>query len=107
MSEAPDVATAAPSEAEPLRRHLTWPYGHGHNHGMRTMAAGKFKDTCLQTLDEVAAHRRPVVITKRGVPVAKLVPVTAVTRQRSLSGSIIAESGDPYRTGETWDADRS
>jgi prevent-host-death family protein len=71
------------------------------------MAAGKFKDTCLQTLDEVAAQRRPVVITKRGVPVAKLVPITATTRARSLVGSIIAESGDPYSTGETWDADRS
>ena len=71
---------------------------------MRTMAAGKFKDTCLQTLDEVAAQRRPVVITKRGRPVAKLVPVTATTRPRSLAGSVVAESGDPYGTGEVWHA---
>ena len=46
---------------------------------MKTIAAGKFKDICLQTLDEVAANRQPVVITKRGRPVAKLVPIAAAT----------------------------
>jgi prevent-host-death family protein len=74
---------------------------------MKTLAAGKFKDVCLQTLDEVAASRRPVVITKRGRPVAKLVPIAPVSRGRSLVGSIIFETGDPYSTGEVWDADRS
>lgn len=73
---------------------------------MKTLAAGKFKDVCLQTLDEVAASRRPVVITKRGRPVAKLVPITGGARPRSLTGSIVAESGDPFSTGEVWDADR-
>jgi antitoxin (DNA-binding transcriptional repressor) of toxin-antitoxin stability system len=86
---------------------FTWPYGYGHNGHMKTLAAGKFKDICLQTLDEVAASRRPVVITKRGRPVAKLVPITAPSRARSLVGSVVAESGDPYRTGEVWDADRT
>ena len=56
---------------------LTWPYSYGHNDHMRTIAAGKFKDVCLQTLDEVATQRRPVVITKRGRPVAKLVPIAS------------------------------
>lgn len=74
---------------------------------MKTMAAGKFKDVCLQTLDEVALHRTPVVITKRGRPVAKLVPIIATTGARALAGSIVAETGDPYSTGEVWDADRS
>ena len=85
---------------------LPWPYGHGYNGRMKTMAAGKFKDVCLQTLDEVAATRRPVVITKRRQPVAKLVPITAPGRTRTLSGSIVAETGDPFSTGEVWDADR-
>jgi prevent-host-death family protein len=83
-----------------------WPYGHGYNDEMKTLAAGKFKDICLQTLDEVAATRRPVVITKRGRPVAKLVPIATTLGKRSLVGSVIFESGDPYSTGETWDADR-
>ncbi len=42
---------------------------------MRTMAAGKFKATCLAVMDEVQAKREPVVITKNGRPVAKMVPV--------------------------------
>jgi prevent-host-death family protein len=43
---------------------------------MKTMAAGKFKATCLAVMDEVQAKREPVVITKNGKPVAKLVPIT-------------------------------
>ena len=85
---------------------LPWPYGHGYNNAMKTMAAGKFKDTCLQTLDEVAASRTPVVITKRGRPVAKLVPITAPARVGALAGSVVAESGDPFSTGQVWDAER-
>ena len=74
---------------------------------MKTMAAGKFKDVCLQTLDEVAATRHPVVITKRGRPVAKLVPIAAPARGKTLAGSIVSESGDPFSTGEAWDVDRT
>lgn len=39
------------------------------------MGAGQFKAVCLRVLDEVAESRRPVTITKRGRPVARLVPV--------------------------------
>ncbi|MSO61554.1 MAG: type II toxin-antitoxin system Phd/YefM family antitoxin [Acidobacteria bacterium] len=35
---------------------------------MKTMAAGRFKDVCLKTLDEVERTKSPVVITKRGRP---------------------------------------
>lgn len=83
-----------------------WPYGHGYNDLMKTMAAGKFKDVCLQALDEVANTRRPIVITKRGQPVAKLVPIAAAARKRSLAGSVVAETGASFTTGEVWDADR-
>ena len=72
---------------------------------MRTIAAGRFKDVCLKMLDEVAVTRTPVVITKRGKPVAQLVPYVAPDRVRSLAGSILRETGDPYGTGEEWDAD--
>ena len=42
---------------------------------MKTIPAGKFKARCLAIMDEVQAKRQAVVITKRGKPVAKLVPV--------------------------------
>jgi prevent-host-death family protein len=41
----------------------------------RYVAAAEFKANCLRLMDEVAQQRRPIVITKRGKPVAKLVPV--------------------------------
>ena len=41
------------------------------------MPAGVFKARCLKVMDEVQKGRREVVITKHGVPVAKLVPVEA------------------------------
>ena len=42
---------------------------------MQTMGAGAFKAKCLQVMDEVQAKRTSVLITKRGRPVARLVPV--------------------------------
>ena len=41
---------------------------------MRTMSAGEFKTHCLRVMEEVRQRREAVVITKRGVAVAKLVP---------------------------------
>lgn len=75
---------------------------------MSRMAAGKFKDQCLRVLDRVAATRTPVTITKRGKPVATVVPYTAPRQKaESLAGSIVREHGDPFGTGQTWDADPS
>ena len=39
------------------------------------VTAAEFKAKCLRLMDEVAKHRIPLVITKRGKPIAKLVPV--------------------------------
>lgn len=41
---------------------------------MKTMPAGEFKAKCLRVMEEVRKYRTPVVITKKGKPVAKLVP---------------------------------
>jgi len=41
---------------------------------MSQMGAADFKAHCLQVMEQVRRTRREVVITKRGVPVAKLVP---------------------------------
>jgi prevent-host-death family protein len=42
---------------------------------MRTIAAGDFKARCLALMDEVQKTREPITITKRGKPVARVVPV--------------------------------
>ena len=39
------------------------------------MAAGEFKSRCLKLMDHVQKHHEEIIITKRGTPAAKLVPV--------------------------------
>lgn len=41
---------------------------------MKHIGAGAFKARCLKLMDEVQNTREPLVITKKGRPVAKLVP---------------------------------
>ena len=41
---------------------------------MKQMPAGEFKTQCLAVMDKVLQTGEPVVITKHGKPVAKLVP---------------------------------
>jgi prevent-host-death family protein len=41
---------------------------------MKTMPAGEFKAQCLAIMDQVSQSGEPVLITKHGRPVAKLVP---------------------------------
>lgn len=41
---------------------------------MKKMAAGQFKNRCLAVMDQVQQSGEPVLITKHGKPVAKLVP---------------------------------
>ncbi len=65
---------------------------------MREMGAGEFKTHCLAVMDEVQAKREPVVITKRGKPVAKLVPVDLEAGKDPIFGLLkdkITILGDP------------
>ncbi len=75
---------------------------------MKTMPAGKFKAHCLKVMDEVRARREPVIITKKGVPMAKLVP--ASERQRDVFGCMAGTAeirGDietPVIPAKSWKA---
>ncbi len=46
-----------------------------------TMGATEFKAHCLEVLDNVERTRTPLTITKRGKPVAQIVPVAGEKRQ--------------------------
>lgn len=50
------------------------------------IAAAAFKARCLQLMDEVARTREPIVITKRGRPVARLLPVEDAKASTPLWG---------------------
>jgi prevent-host-death family protein len=69
---------------------------HGHRLAMsRVIKASEFKAKCLAVLDEVERTREPVVITKRGKPVAQLVPhVTVKTKLWGLLKDELFIEGD-------------
>jgi prevent-host-death family protein len=75
---------------------------------MKTMAAGKFKAQCLKVMDRVNATREPVVITKKGRPVAKLVPVNSPGEDffGCLAGTmeIVSDIESPVEPPEAWEA---
>ena len=70
---------------------------------MKKINAAKFKEQCLQILDNV--EQEGLIITKHGKPVAKLIPVEAGFS--SLIGSLkdrIRFNGNLLSTGIKWDA---
>ena len=74
-----------------------------------TIPAGQFKAQCLSLIDQVNRTHQVIVITKRGKPVARLVPLD-VEKPRKLFGYLaghVVEEGDIVSpTGEAWDAER-
>lgn len=58
---------------------------------MKHIAAGVFKAKCLAILNEVAQTHESIIITKRGKPVAKVVPVDKNKNETEnpLDGSIL------------------
>jgi prevent-host-death family protein len=73
---------------------------------MKKMAAGAFKVHCLAVMDEVQSKRESVLITKRGKPVAKLVPVDGAKDDifGFLKGkvTILGDVVSPALTPEEW-----
>ncbi len=63
----------------------------------RTIAAAKFKAECLRLLDEVERGKTEITVTKRGVPVARMVRLEAADQRRKLKGRIV---GDIVNFGE-------
>lgn len=69
----------------------------------RDIPAGEFKATCLALLDEVSTRRRSFVVTKRGRPVARVVPMPS-DQHGSLRGSLIHEEELIAPIDVEWDA---
>lgn len=77
---------------------------------MKTMRAGEFKAQCLKVMDQVQATGEPVIITKRGRKVAKLVPVDTPGDDifGCLKGvvEIVGDIESPLVAPEDWEANR-
>lgn len=74
---------------------------------MATVPATRFKAQCLELMDRVAEQRTTYVITKRGKPVAKLVPADPPVK-KSIFGcmadqmEIVGDLEKPLFTEEQW-----
>lgn len=76
---------------------------------MKTIAASEFKTHCLSLLDDVAEHGETLTILKRGVPVARVLPIVAPGRtpQQTLLGSASADDDliAPPLAAEEWEVE--
>lgn len=74
---------------------------------MKQMPAGKFKAQCLAIMDQVLQSGEPIVITKHGKPVVKLVP--AENRADDIFGymagkvKIVGDVVGPITPLEDWE----
>jgi prevent-host-death family protein len=72
----------------------------------REVQASLFKAQCLRLLDEVAATGQPIVVTKRGKPVAQVVPVEEPPSLRGTVTILVSEEELLAPIDEVWDAER-
>jgi prevent-host-death family protein len=71
---------------------------------LHTMPAGEFKAKCLEVLDRVARDGDAYVVTKRGRPVARVVPIEPAKRS-PLRGSVSYHSDIVEPLGDEWPVD--
>ena len=77
------------------------------------ISVSRFKATCLEVLERVRRTGRSVVITKRGAPLAEVVPPSTATIGKEWLGSLRGSAtitGDivaPAAAAEDWDALRT
>ncbi len=77
---------------------------------MKTMAISQFKAYALKTIALVAKSHEAIIITKRGRPLAKLIPFFDTKKKNSpgkLADTLVFENDIISPLGETmWDAGR-
>jgi prevent-host-death family protein len=80
---------------------------------MKTIGAGAFKTQCLALLDQVQETGEPILVTKRGIPVARVVPPHEKKPERVLGCMkgrfrIVGDITEPLMTDEEvaqWERD--
>ena len=74
---------------------------------MKEMAAGTFKARCLAIMDQVLQSGEPVLITKHGKPVVKLVPagmqVDDIFGYMAGKAKIVGDIVGPITPLEDWE----
>ncbi|MGR3319821.1 MAG: type II toxin-antitoxin system Phd/YefM family antitoxin [Candidatus Anammoxibacter sp.] len=68
------------------------------------IGVSEFKSRALKLLDEIHHSGESITVTKRGIPIAKVVPVNDQTNEIDLKGTLIEQDDDIFSSGEKWDA---
>jgi len=77
---------------------------------MEQVAVSKFKARCTSVLEQVRKTRKPVVVTRYGVPLAQVTPPPAPKRRSSWIGcmegtaEILGDIVGPISSEQDWDA---
>jgi len=74
--------------------------------GKDEMKASEFKAKCLAVLDEVRDSGREVTITKRGKPVAKVVPVKEPDSLRGSVEILVSDEEFIAPMDDVWDVEK-
>ena len=75
---------------------------------METISAANFKATCLALLDKVEKTGEPIRVTKRGKPIAQLVPVAPAGKRQIMgcmagTAKIVGDIESPAIDPADWD----
>lgn len=93
------------------RKFLEYDYGYDYSHTMNQISipAGEFKAKCLKLMDKVAEENVEYLITKRGMPVARLQSARqaaspldlwgSMQGSCSIKGEIVDPVGDEWNVG--------
>jgi prevent-host-death family protein len=82
---------------------------HGNLSLVETVSISQFKARCLELLKKVKRTGKPILVTKRGEPIAEVVPPSPATRKRKWLGSargtgeILGDIVSPV-SAEDWEA---
>jgi len=73
---------------------------------MKKISVEQFKARCLAIIEQARTTREPVLITKRGRPIVKLIPADEAPEFLGRLQGIVAIRGDiesPLEPPETWE----
>jgi len=76
----------------------------------KTVAISELKARCLKLIDEVAQRRAELIVTKRGKPIARVVPLDELPGDdplERLRGTVIGgDRVEDFDTGVVWESMR-
>ncbi len=56
---------------------------------MESLSVSKFKATCLSVLEDVKKQKKRVIITKRGKPIAEVIPYDSKNKDIPLKDTVV------------------